>query len=70
MPKSGLVEGLGIGMTPRNLIEIDGNFSTSRKGVFACGDCVSGPSLVVRAISSGRNLASRVDRYLKSIIKP
>lgn len=70
VPKSGLVEGLGIGMTPRNLIEIDGNFSTSRKGVFACGDCVSGPSLVVRAISSGRNLASRVDRYLKSIIKP
>ena len=41
-----------------------GRFATSVKGVFAAGDCRRGQSLVVWAISEGRQAASQVDRYL------
>ncbi|MBR1688384.1 MAG: glutamate synthase subunit beta [Prevotella sp.] len=33
-------------------------------GVFVCGDAQSGASLVVRALASGRQAATEVDRYL------
>ncbi|MBQ6081367.1 MAG: glutamate synthase subunit beta [Bacteroidales bacterium] len=32
--------------------------------VFICGDAVNGPSLVVRALASGRDAAEKVDKYL------
>ncbi|KAL8095758.1 glutamate synthase 1 [NADH], chloroplastic isoform X1 [Apium graveolens] len=41
-----------------------GRFSTSVDGVFAAGDCRRGQSLVVWAISEGRQAASEVDKYL------
>lgn len=41
-----------------------GRFSTSVDGVFAAGDCRRGQSLVVWAISEGRQAAAQVDRYL------
>jgi len=41
-----------------------GRFSTSVRGVFAAGDCRRGQSLVVWAISEGRQAAAQVDRYL------
>lgn len=41
-----------------------GRFSTSVEGVFAAGDCRRGQSLVVWAISEGRQAASQVDKYL------
>jgi len=34
------------------------------EGVFGAGDAVSGPSLIVRAIASGRKAAHEIDRYL------
>lgn len=37
---------------------------TSRRGVFAAGDAVDGPSSVVEAIGSGKRAAVSVDRYL------
>jgi len=37
---------------------------TSRKGVFAGGDCVTGPWSVIDAIAAGRAAASSIDRYL------
>jgi NAD(P)H-dependent glutamate synthase small subunit len=40
------------------------DYQTSRPGVFACGDAVSGPSLVVRAIKSGREAAAVIDGWL------
>ncbi len=39
---------------------------TPRPGVFAAGDRVSGPSLVVRALADGRRVAEEVDRYLST----
>ena len=37
---------------------------TGKKGVFACGDAVTGPSTVVEAMASGRRAATAVDLHL------
>ena len=37
---------------------------TSIQGVFAGGDCVSGPATVVEAIAGGRRAAAYIDQYL------
>jgi len=39
-------------------------FATSREGVFAAGDVVTGPATVVEAIGAARKAAQAVDRYL------
>jgi len=41
--------------------------ATSRPGVFAGGDDVTGPSLVVTAMVAGRKSARAIDEYLKTI---
>ena len=38
--------------------------ATSRKGLFAGGDVVTGPNTVVNAIASGKKAAVMIDRYL------
>ena len=38
---------------------------TNRKGVFACGDAVSGPASVIEAIAAGRKAAGAIDKYLQ-----
>lgn len=38
---------------------------TSHPGVFAAGDCIDGPSLVVTAIQSGKLAAEAADKYLR-----
>jgi NADPH-dependent glutamate synthase beta subunit-like oxidoreductase len=43
------------------------NCITSREGVFAGGDAVTGPASVIEAIASGRNGAIAIDRYLGGI---
>jgi glutamate synthase (NADPH/NADH) small chain len=40
-------------------------YATSEPGIFAAGDCRRGQSLVVWAISEGREAARSVDRYLQ-----
>ncbi len=59
-------EGFGLDTESGNLISID-PFSggTSREGIFAAGDAVSGTSSVIKAIASGRKMAVSVDRYLE-----
>jgi len=39
---------------------------TSTPGVFAGGDCVSGPATVIEAILAGKKAADRIEHYLKS----
>ncbi|MGW8251604.1 MAG: FAD-dependent oxidoreductase, partial [Anaerolineales bacterium] len=41
--------------------------ATSRPGVYAGGDAVTGPDLVVTAMSSGRKAAASIDAYLRGI---
>jgi NADPH-dependent glutamate synthase beta subunit-like oxidoreductase len=48
-----------------NRIEVDSyTLQTSREGVYAAGDAVTGTTSVIEAIASGRNGAVVVDRYL------
>ena len=60
-----LVKELGLALDPRGNIVQDKSFMTSVPGVFAAGDCVTGTSLVVRAIHWGRHAADGVDAYLR-----
>jgi NADH-quinone oxidoreductase subunit F len=41
-----------------------GTFMTSREGVFAGGDLVTGPNTVVDAMAAGKKAAHAIDRYL------
>jgi glutamate synthase (NADPH/NADH) small chain len=61
----GLVSELHLELDNRKNIRINNNFQTSLGKVFAAGDAVSGASLVVNAIASGRSAAKKIDRYLK-----
>ncbi len=47
-----------------NVLKVNEDLTTSHGGVFAGGDCVSGPALVVNAIAAGRKAAESIDRYL------
>ena len=53
-----------LGLTNTGNIAVNEGLMTSVPGVFAAGDCVSGPSLVVHAIKAGREAAAAVDSYL------
>ena len=60
-----LPEGFGLDTTDRRLIALDQfDLSTSREGVFAAGDAVTGTGSVIKAIASGRRAAAAVDKYL------
>lgn len=41
------------------------NLSTSRKGVFAGGDVVTGPRTVVEAIAAGKTAAKSIEKYIE-----
>jgi len=57
--------GFGLEQDERHRIEIDSHtLETSREGVFAAGDGLTGTSWVIEAIGSGRKAAAAVDRYL------
>jgi len=48
----------------RQNIATDEGMKTSAFKVFACGDAVSGASLVVRAMAAGKKTAEAIDQYL------
>jgi glutamate synthase (NADPH/NADH) small chain len=62
--KGPLLEGLGVKLTERGNVAVDGSFTSSVPGVFACGDMQRGQSLVVWAIWEGRECARGVDAFL------
>jgi glutamate synthase (NADPH/NADH) len=65
LPCQTVAEKLGVERDNRSNFKADyGRFSTSVDGVFAAGDCRRGQSLVVWAISEGRQAAAQVDSYL------
>jgi heterodisulfide reductase subunit A-like polyferredoxin len=60
-----ITEADGIKLTPRGLIEAEAQtLATSRAGVFAGGDVVSGPYIAIAAVAAGREAALSIDRYL------
>ena len=63
-PEAGIAERFGVETTPRSNIA-DKGYQTSVEKIFACGDCRTGQSLVVKAMVDGRACAKAVDAYLK-----
>jgi NADPH-dependent glutamate synthase beta subunit-like oxidoreductase len=58
----------GINLTPRGLIEADPDtLATSRAGVFAGGDVVTGPWIAIGAVAAGREAAISIGRYLNGL---
>jgi len=62
--RSPLLEALGVELDERGRVKADKNFQTNVPGVFVAGDAHRGASLVVWAISEGREAARGVDQYL------
>ena len=68
--KEGLVEKLGVELDDRgNVKAAEGAYQTNIAKVFAAGDMRRGQSLVVWAISEGRETARKVDEYLMGFSK-
>jgi len=62
----GLLDGLGVQQDGRGNVRAETtSYATSEPGFFAAGDCRRGQSLVVWAISEGREAARAVDVYLE-----
>ena len=62
--KAGMLEELDVDLDERGNVKCDGNYKTSNEKVFVAGDMRRGQSLVVWAISEGRECARSVDEYL------
>jgi glutamate synthase (NADPH/NADH) small chain len=64
-PEQPLLESLGIERDQRSNAKAEfEKYHTNIKGVFACGDCRRGQSLVVWAFNEGRGAARECDRFL------
>ena len=64
-PEHTVTKQLDVKLTSRGSIQAEwGSFSTNTHSVFAAGDCRRGQSLVVWAISEGRQAARAIDRHL------
>nr|AWS20468.1 glutamate synthase [Mayetiola destructor] len=65
-PEKALPEQFGLELDQRGNIKTpSGKYSTSKKCIFAAGDCRRGQSLVVWAITEGRLAAKEIDSYLR-----
>jgi glutamate synthase (NADPH/NADH) small chain len=59
-----VIKGLGVELDERGNVKADATYRTSVENVFTAGDCRRGQSLIVWAISEGREAARNVDLYL------
>jgi glutamate synthase (NADPH/NADH) small chain len=66
-PNSFLQKKAGIKTGKKNSIAINDQYKTSMNGVFAAGDATTGETLVVKAMSSGREAAQRIHEYLMNL---
>lgn len=55
----------GIDVTDAGLVAVDSSGHTSREGVFASGDVVTGAKTVVEAVRVSRMVADAIDSYVK-----
>jgi glutamate synthase (NADPH/NADH) small chain len=64
-PEQPLLEALRLERDPRSNVKAEfEKYATNVEGVFACGDCRRGQSLVVWAFNEGRGAARECDRFL------
>ncbi len=60
-----VAEGSGVKFTNRGNVEVDtDSFTTSRAGVFAGGDFITGPRNAIEVIGDGRRAAKAINKYL------
>ncbi len=56
----------GINLSPRGLIDVDRRtLMTSAPGIFAGGDCVFGPRLIIDSVADGKRAAAGIDEFLR-----
>jgi heterodisulfide reductase subunit A-like polyferredoxin len=61
----------GVAISERGLIEADPQtLMTSAPGVFAGGDCVFGPRLIIDSVGDGKRIARSIDEYLTGRRQP
>jgi NADPH-dependent glutamate synthase beta subunit-like oxidoreductase len=61
----------GVQISPRGLIVADRNtLMTTAPGVFAGGDCVFGPRLIIDSVGDGRRIAAGIDEHLTGRKRP
>ncbi len=63
-PNSFIQKQNGMKVGKNNSILVDGTYRTSLNGVFASGDVTTGETLVVKAMSQGREAAQRIHEYV------
>ena len=57
----------GLETTKRGCLVADGSGATTRPGVFAGGDAVTGAATVILAMGAGRTAAKAIDEYLRDV---
>jgi NADPH-dependent glutamate synthase beta subunit-like oxidoreductase len=61
----------GVQVSPRGLIVADPkSLATTAPGVFAGGDCVFGPRLIIDSVGDGKRIAAGIDAYLRGAGQP
>lgn len=61
----------GVEISRRGLIAVDpNNLMTSAEGIFAGGDCVFGPRLIIDSVADGKRAAVGIDEFLRGRIHP
>jgi glutamate synthase (NADPH/NADH) small chain len=58
----------GLNVTNRGLLETDDHGRTTRKGIFASGDVVTGAKTVVEAVRLSKIVADEIDAYVRCAI--
>lgn len=66
IPEEEILDKNNIIMSERGRVKVDETGATNIKGVFACGDVVTGPSNLINAIASGKKVAKAVHSYLRN----
>lgn len=56
----------GLKTNARQCIQVDNDLKTSREGVYAGGDAVTGSATVILAMSAGKKAAISIDNYLQN----
>jgi formate dehydrogenase (NADP+) beta subunit len=63
--KGALTTDDGVEFDRWSCVQADGSLMTSRRGVFAGGDCASGPSTLIHAMAAGLKAARAIDDWVR-----
>jgi NADH-quinone oxidoreductase subunit F len=66
MTDTAWMQKMGIEASRSSTFVVGPAYNTSRGGIFACGDAVSGPATVIEAVAQGNLVAVAVDTWLRT----